>query len=168
MSKIKLLEKISIIDIIVVAALIFVLICVYQKYSEVALNSSVSGVDSGINFEYTVKFQNVRPTSGQMLQVGDVVYDKVSGTQIGKINSVNVTPTRLQLETMTGEVINDDFEERSDIVITVETWGSIKNGEYMACDLIRILLGKNLEMETKYVTISGEIIDIKKMEIYGG
>lgn len=164
----KILEKISIIDIVVVAALIFALICVYQKYNEVVANSSVSDINSAINFEYTVKFQNVRSTSGEMLKVGDVVYDKVSGTQIGKISSVEVKPTSLQLEKITGEIINREFNERSDVIVKIETWGSIKNGEYMARDLIRILLGKNLEMETKYVTISGEIIEINKKEVYGG
>lgn len=164
----KILEKISIIDIVVVAALIFALICVYQKYNEVVANSSVSDINSAINFEYTVKFQNVRSTSGEMLKVGDVVYDKVSGTQIGKISSVEVKPTSLQLEKITGEIINREFNERADVIVKIETWGSIKNGEYMARDLIRILLGKNLEMETKYVTISGEIIEINKKEVYGG
>ena len=158
------IEKISVVDIIVVFALIIVLIAAYDRFKGVAENSAISDT-AGINFEYTVKFQNVRPTSGEMLKVGDVVYDKVSGTQIGKISSISVSPTVLQLETMSGQIINDEFEERIDILLTVETTGSIKNGEYMASNLIRILLGKNLEIVTKYIDISGVIIDIKKIEV---
>ena len=158
------LGKISIIDIIVVLVLIFVLIAVHDKFKDVSSNSATSDT-AVVNFEYTVKFQNVRSTSGEMLKVGDIVYDKVSGTQIGEISSVSVTPTVLQLETMTGEIINDEFEDRSDIVITVQTTGEIKNGEYMASDLIRILLGKNLGIVTKYVDVSGVINNIKKIEV---
>ena len=158
----KILEKISVIDIIVVFALIFVLIAAYDRFKDVSSNS-VALDTANINFEYTVNIQNLRPTSGQMLQVGDIVYDKVSGTQIGKISSVTVNEAILQLETMTGEIINDDFEARIDVLLTIETLGSIKNGEYMAGNLIRILLGKNLEMVTKYVQTSGNIIDIKKI-----
>lgn len=155
-------KKISIVDVIVVIALIFVLIAVHDKFKDVSSNSVVLDT-SNISFEYTVKIQNLRPTSGEMLQVGDIVYDKVSGTQIGKISSVSVNDTVLQLETMTGEIINDDFEARIDVLLTIETPGSIKNGEYMAGNLIRILLGKNLELVTKYVQTSGVIIDIKKI-----
>lgn len=163
MNKIRnIIEKISIIDIIVVIVFIFILIAVFDKFKVVSSNS-VTLDTADIKFEYIVKFQNVRPTSGEMLKVGDVVYDKVSGTQIGKISSISVGPTLLQLETMTGEIINDEFEERIDILLTVETIGSIKNGEYMASNLIRILLGKNLEIVTKYIDISGVIIDIKKI-----
>lgn len=160
----KILEKISIIDVLVVFILIFVVISVVAKYKSVSSESNTQTNTSSINFEYTVKFENVRSTSGEMLLPGDVVFDKVSGTEIGKIADISIQPTILLIETMTGEVVNREYEDRVDIIVTIETKGSIKNSEYMANDLIRILIGKTLEINTKYVTISGVITDIKKIE----
>lgn len=160
----KLLKKISIVDVLVVFILIFVVIGVAVKYKNVTNQSNTQANTSSINFEYTVKFENVRSTSGEMLQPGDIVFDMISGTEIGKISTISVTPTVLELETMTGNIVSSEFDARSDIIVTIETKGSIKNSEYMANDLIRILIGKNLEMKTKYVTIAGTITSVKKID----
>lgn len=160
----KLFGKISIVDIVVVLILVVVVANVITTYTKVNKENGNVGNTSSITFEYDIKFEYVRPTTGEILQVGDAVFDKVSGTEIGEITSVVATNSMQQFNSLDGTITQKEIDGKADILITVKTKGSIKNSEYMANDLIRILIGKNIEIKTKYVDVAGTILDIRKLD----
>lgn len=161
MKKIKeVLEKISIIDVVIVFALILAIISIFTKYSQIDNATNLIEYNS---FEYDILFEYVRPTTGEMLQVGDKIFDKVSGTNIGEITAVVSNNAKKQFEMLDGTITKKEVDSKADIVITVKTNGSIKNNEYMANNLIRILVGKTIETKTKYVDVTGCILDVRKI-----
>ena len=160
----KLFGKISIIDILVVVILIFVVIGIIAKYTQVTSGDVGQNNASDIVFEYDIKYEYIRPTTGQILRVGDKIFDKVSGTNIGEITNVLVENAKLNLGQLDGSIYQKEVSGKADITVTVKTTGSIKNNEYMANNLIRILLGKTIETKTKYVDVTGTIIDIRDIE----
>lgn len=113
-------------------------------------------------FIYTISVDGLSDTSAQMIKVGDEVYDKVSNTYIGKIVELNVTDAQGRLDKDNGEVVLASIPGKIDVDFVIETEGSIKNGEYLANGLTRILVGNFKEIKTKYLMCSGTISEIRK------
>ena len=122
-------------------------------------NSSV-----GAKFNYVIEIKALSKTSSDMLKVGDEVYDKVSGTNIGKISNIEIAEAQGVLEKSNGEVILATIPNKIDIKLTIETDGTIKNGEYLANGLIRIMVGNYKEIKTKYLMCSGTIFSVGVVE----
>ncbi|MDD4066696.1 MAG: DUF4330 family protein [Clostridia bacterium] len=156
----KLFGKLNIVDVILIIVILILIVGVVYKLSDkeiaVSKNNQV--------FNYTVKVQNVRPTSADILKVGDIVYEKVSGTQIGKVINIVSNVAQTDMEMYNGNIEKKEIDGRIDMLIEIQTDGIINNNEYLANGLIRILYGSNLQMQTKYLDCTGVIINIKAME----
>ena len=122
-------------------------------------NSSVS-----TKFTYTISISNLADTSPKMIEIGDEIYDKVSNTCIGKIVEVETTEALGLIETENGEIIEKTMPGRVDVNLKIETDGTVKNGEYLANGLIRIMVGNFREIKTKYLMCSGTISSIDRIE----
>lgn len=123
----------------------------------------VSGEGQNVSskFSYVVEVKDVAITTGEMVREGDKLYDKASGTEMGTITKVDVDTAKGIFQNMDGKVEVKDIPERVDIRMTVEAEGRTANGEYIANNLIRILVGSFRALKTKYVMFSGTIIDAK-------
>jgi len=156
----KLFGKLNIVDVILIIVILILIVGVIYKLSD----KEISVSNNSHVFNYTVKVQNVRPTSADILKVGDIVYEKVSGTQIGKVINVESDVAQTDMEMYNGNIEKKEIDGRIDLLIEIQTDGIIKNNEYLANALIRILYGSNLQMQTKYLDCTGVIINIKTME----
>ena len=91
LSEIK-LGKLNVLDIMIIVVIIFfggVFAVTHLKDKNdgtvTTANSSV-----GAKFNYVIEIKALSKTSSDMLKVGDEVYDKVSGTNIGKISNIEI------------------------------------------------------------------------------
>ena len=128
-----------------------------EKNSIEAGNTNVSN-----KFIYTILIEGLSDTSKEMLQVGDEVYDKISNTYIGKIAELEITEAQGLLEKLNGEVIHSTIPGKIDVRMKIQTDGMVKNGEYLANGLIRIMVGNLKQIKTKYLMCSGTIVEMEE------
>ena len=156
--------KFNVLDI----TLALIIIIFIGVFASTKLNiSDENAVATGNNnvvtqFTYTILVEGLSVTSKDMLKEGDQVYDKVSGTYIGKIAKLEINDAKGLLERKNGEIILANIPGKIDVKITVETEGAIKNGEYLANGLIRIMVGNLKEIKTKYLMCFGTISAIDR------
>lgn len=113
-------------------------------------------------FTYYVTINDIAETSKKAIKAGDEVYDKSSGAYLGKIVDAEFTPCMRQLDTHKGEIIEAEVPDRIDVVLKITVEGQIKNGEYLANGITRIIAGGFRTLKTDYVMFSGMITDIEK------
>lgn len=116
----------------------------------------------GSKFSYTILVKGLSETSKEMLKIGDDVYDKISNTYIGKISNLEITEAKDLLEDLNGNVILEEIPGKIDVLISIDTDGVIKNGEYLANGLIRIMVGNLKEIKTKYLMCFGTVNSIER------
>ena len=157
------LGKFNILDIsIFIIIALFIGIFAFNKLN--VQNESGNIVTSNANqstFSYTILVEGLSESSRDMFRIGDDVYDKVSNVYIGKIANLEITPAKGLIDKNNGEIIESTVPGKIDVKIGVETNGTIKNGEYLANDLIRIMVGNLKQIKTKYVMCMGTILDIE-------
>ena len=158
--------KLNILDLIIV--LIIVIFAGTFAVSHINSNDNAAiatgNNNVGTKFTYTISVEGLSSTSKEMLKVGDDVFDKVSGTYIGKITKLEITDAEGVLEKESGEVILAKIPGKIDIKLVIETDGIIKNGEYLANGLIRIMVGNLKEIKTKYLMCFGTVSSIERNE----
>lgn len=159
----KIFGKISVIDILVIIVAIFMLKIVYDKF-DYSTNRTSSQIISKQEFEYTAKIKKISPKTVDMLKIGDEVYDNTSSTMIGKITDIQYETAKYEFEGNDGKVYLKEYPGKVDVTLKIKTDGTIKDGEYLANNLIRILIGENKIIKTKYVKIEANIIDINVEE----
>lgn len=158
MDKIK-IGKLNIFDIVVIALIVCCIILVLFKFIPGNANGDVS--EKTNKFSYVVRVEGISETSGDMIKVGDELFDKVSNSNIGKITEIRVEPSKGFFQDTDGTISKLEMPTKIDVELTVETDGKVVNGEYIANGLIRILVGQTKQVKTKYWMASGVITSIK-------
>lgn len=162
LSEIK-LGKLNVLDIAILFVVLVFLILFISHRTTINENSIEAGTSSvGSKFTYEIMVEALSESSKDMLRVGDEVYDKVSNTYIGKIAELEIVEAQGLLETENGEVIRSKIPNKIDVKMKIETEGTIKNGEYLANGLIRIMVGNQKQIKTKYLMCMGTISSIDK------
>ncbi len=158
------LGKLNLLDItLVLVIVIFVSVFAVTHFKASEDGTVTTGTNSvNTNFTYTISVNGLSDTSKEMIRSGDEVYDKVSNTYIGKIVEVNIKEAQGTLEKDNGEIILATMPGKIDVDLKVETNGTVKNGDYLANGLIRIMVGNFKEVKTKYIMFSGTISSIEK------
>ena len=158
------LWKLNILDIAIILVIVLMgAIFVYTKFNNNGESSiAVSNNSLSTKFVYDIEIKGISSTSEQMIMVGDDVYDKVSGTCIGKITNIVTMNAKGLIKTVNGNYVLAEMPNKIDVRLTIETDGAVKNGEYLANGLIRILVGNYKEIKTKYLMCSGTIVSIEK------
>jgi len=123
---------------------------------------AVGNNSASTKFAYTISVEGLSKTSAEMFKIGDDIYDKVSNTYIGKIVELEITDAKGVLEKENGEAILTNVPGKIDVKLKIETEGNIKNGEYLANGLIRIMVGNFKEIKTKYVMCFGTVSSIER------
>lgn len=156
--------KFNVLDIMLALIIvIFVGIFASTKLNSSDENTVATGNNNVVNkFTYTISVEGLSATSKDMLKEGDEVYDKVSGTYIGKISNLEINEAYGLLERKSGDVILAKIPGKIDVKMTIETEGNIKNGEYLANGLIRIMVGSLKEIKTKYLMCYGTVTAIDR------
>ena len=165
LNKIK-IGKFNILDIaIVLIVIIFIGVFAISHMQSNEDGTVVTGNSNvATKFTYTISISNLAETSPKMIEIGDEIYDKVSNTCIGKIVEIETTEALGLIEKENGEILEKSMPGRVDVNLKIETDGTIKNGEYLANGLIRIMVGNFREIKTKYLMCSGTISSIDRVE----
>ncbi len=159
----KLFGKISIIDIIIVIVAIILLYGVFGKYINKVMPSTASQVKYQ-NFKFAIRIENTLQETADAIRKDDIVLDTISGVEIGKVSEIMIEPYKEAFDGLNGEIVMKEMPDKVNIILTVETSGTINNNEYLANGLIKILVGETKKIRTKYIDKTGFVISIEKVE----
>lgn len=155
--------KLNILDLaIILIIILFIGIFLITKNSASSnLSSNVENSGTTNSFIYTIKIEGLSETSTEMFKIGDDVYDKVSNVYIGKISNLEITNSIGLIDRNNGEIVEAEVPRKIDVKLSITTNGTINDGEYLANNLIRILVGNTKQIKTKYIMCTGTITSIE-------
>lgn len=122
--------KLNCIDIIIIIALLCV-VCAFMFRTPdgntvKTVDGSVTNVDlSAIEYNETATFKlkvsSLQQASGNLVKVGDVLYNSETKAPIGVVKEVRVDPALAYVTLPTGEVVKRTIPNRVDIYFTIES-----------------------------------------------
>jgi len=151
--------KLNILDITLLFIILLCVVLFYTNKSKATVEIETENQNAISKFSYVVLISGVSNTTGEVIKVGDELYDKATSSPMGKITNIKTSSAIGYLKTNSGDVLAKEIPGKLDIELTIETQGSVKDGEYYANNIIRILAGSSKQLKTKYVMFIGEIID---------
>ena len=155
----RLFGVISVIDIVVILAILILAIAFYMKFFVLESTSSVTNPDQPITYEVTVNA--VRDYTVNGLKEGDTLYDG-DGTMaaIGTIRDIRVSDAVVVTEKMDGTYVEASKEGYYDVVFTVDAQGSVVDGRYYVNRNCQIGVNMKKNFSTKYCAVGGRITGI--------
>lgn len=149
--------KFNIIDFLVLLVVVIVVFAASAKFSKYNVKTEES---SETTLKYTIDVNNVRDYSLTAYQIGDVVYDSLTGVNIGTISKIDSYDAVTYENTEKGEVVKVTNPYRKDIILHIETPGTIESNAYYANKSIELKVNSQKAIETKYIKTTGIISNI--------
>lgn len=149
--------KINIVDLLVVLVIIILIVAAYIKFNKFNAKTEESSLAKLV---YTINVLNVRDFTAEAFYSGDIVYDSLSGVNIGTIQKVEKSNAITYEVSETGEVVEIENPYRKDLVLYIETPGSVENDAYYANKSIELKVNSQKAIDTKYIKTSGIISGI--------
>lgn len=149
--------KFNIIDVAVLLVVILVILGAslkFGKYNEKTDESSEGTI------LYTINIENVRDYSLQAYQSGDVVFDSLTGVKIGTIQNIESFDAVTYENSEDGELVKVVNPYKKDIILYIETPGTVENNAYYANKSIELKVNSQKAIETKYIKTTGIISNI--------
>ncbi len=157
----KLFGKISIIDILVVLAIVVAAFGVYTRFF--VGNEKVETAASHI--EYKMKIQEVRiGTVNALNDYKGAIYDTTTKEYLGDIASVEYTEAKKAVETVNGQMKEAVLPERYDCMVTVRVDGKINSSGYYTATNQALAAGSSYVFESKAAKTTGRIYDIYEVK----
>ncbi len=153
----KLFNKISIIDIIVILAVVVLALGLYARFS--SSDTAVSTTEKQ-QIEYTVSVKGIRIGSVEALQQGGPVTNSTTKEYAGEIVDVTYEEAIEARELSDGTVVQTLLPERYNAKVTISVDGSVSSSGYYTPSNQSINIGSTLYFTTKYANTSGTIIDV--------
>ncbi|MDD6484965.1 MAG: DUF4330 domain-containing protein [Clostridiales bacterium] len=152
--------KFSIIDIAVIVLVIAVIAGIVIRFG----SGVTSAVTSDVTFKYTVKVNGVREFTVKGLEKKGYITDKKSTEKIGEIQSVEVSEAKIQSTTANGTIEWSTLPDRYQCVVTIIADGRESEDGYLLNDTTELSVGRNVDLITKYVKTSGDIISVEVID----
>ncbi len=149
--------KFSIIDAGVILIILIVAAGIFVRFS----SGITTAVKSDKEFEYQVEVTGVRQYTIDALNKKGKITDKKSEMDLGEITNVEMIPTRFQSVTASGEIITTDLPDRYTCIVTIRASGKESDDSYIMDDSTELSVGRDVDIYSKYVKTSGEIISVK-------
>lgn len=156
MSKSKIF-KFNIVDL---AAVILIVILVSAANAKFNKYNVKTGDSSETTINYTILVNNVRDYSLEAYQVGDTVYDSLTGVKIGTILKIESRDAVTYENSENGNVVKISNPYKKDLTLYIETPGTVETNAYYANKSIELKVNSQKAIETKYVKTTGIISDI--------
>jgi hypothetical protein len=150
----RLLGRVSIIDVFVIVIALCFAAAVYLSFQEE--ETPLTTTDT-FEITYTVFVPAVRMPAAALLRPGDNLYSMETATFIGIITEVETSPAVTPEPLLDGTVILGNVEGRLDVVLTVDTQGSIIGGRHFAGRTIELNVNALYRLFTKYNDFNGYI-----------
>lgn len=152
--------KVSIIDVGVILLVIVVIIGIFVRFG----SGITTAVKSDKEFEYKVEISGVRQYTIDALNKKGKITDKNSVMDLGEITNVEIVPTQFQSTTASGEIITTDLPERYTCLVTIRARGKESDDSYIMNDSTELSVGRNVDVYSKYVKTSGDIVSVEVVE----
>ncbi len=156
----KLFNKISIIDIIVIIALIVAGFGIYARY--LSPNQKVSTVNQKI--EYTMLIKDVRRGTVSALEKLGPIYSDETKEYLGEIINVSAEQATKSMEMPNGEFKLMILPDKFDVTITVNVDGKVNSEGFYTSTNQAITVGSNHVLNAKFVKTTGEIKNIREIK----
>ncbi len=153
----KLFGKISVIDILVILAIIVAAFGVYTRFF--VGNEKVETAESHI--EYKLKVQEVRiGTVNALENYKGAIYDTSTKEYLGDIVAVEYTDAKKAVEMLNGQMQETTLPERYDCMVTVRVDGRINDMGYYTANNQALAAGSSYVFESKAAKTTGRIYEI--------
>ena len=152
----KLFGKVSIIDILVIIAVVILGLGFYVKF--IAPSDTI--VAQSQNIEYVMKVRDVRDTSVGAIEKGGPVYDSKTKEKMGEIVGVEYTGAVTQRALTDGSYVESEIPEKYDVYITVRTEGKANDTGYYTRQNKQLTAGSTFIINSKFAKTSAEIVEI--------
>lgn len=152
----KIKGKFSIIDLFVIILAAVLVAGIAVRYGAKA----TTAVQSSEEFECVLKVTNVRDFTVKALEKKGVITDKKSEVELGEIIDVEVEDAEFQSTTADGRIITSELPDRYNCKVTIRANGKVSEDAYVMNDSNELSVGRNMDIFSKYVKTSGEIISV--------
>lgn len=156
----KLFGKVSIIDLLVVLAVIVGI----AGFSVRFYSNAADNVIEKTKFEYVVEIRDVRSFTVDALDKKGIVTEKKSGGIIGEIVNVESEPYTAQMAMSNGRLVSAKVPEKFVVKVTVHGEGNETENGYYIGENVELSVGSTVTMASKYANSSGKITSIKVIE----
>ncbi len=155
--------KINIVDVIVVLVVALVIGAAYMKFNKYNVKTENSSQETIV---YNISIYNVRDYSADAYKSGDVIYDSLTGVNIGVIENVVMEDAVTYETAENGKLVKVTNPYKKDVVLTVRTPGTVESNAYYANKSIELKVNSQKTIETKYAKTTGTIssINIESVE----
>ena len=148
--------KFSIVDLFVI---LLVLACVGAVGLKMKKAESVTGGDRTIVYE--VLIQNIRDASVNAINSNfENITDAESKKNIGNIVNVDVKQAKVITQKNDGAFVMAEYDNRSDVILTMETSGTETDDAYFTSSGRQIMTGEVININNGYSQSYGEIISV--------
>ena len=152
--------KISIIDIGVIVLIFAAAIGLVIRFT----SGTTTAVTSNETFRYVVKVNAVREYTVKALQKGGITTDKKAEKVLGEIKDVEVGDAKMQSTTAEGKIEWSNLPDKYTCYVTIEAEGRESEDGYILDDTTELSVGRSVDIITKNVKTSGEIISVDVVE----
>ena len=154
----RLFGKISIIDVLVIAVVLFLAAALQFKGNQTHTSTSVTEVP--ITYQITVR--GVRNYVAEAIQTGDVLYDldMDSSGHLGEITAIKVLPSAKLAEFHDGTVEFVPAEDSVNLLLSVKASGLINDGRYLINRVYDLGLNASRNLYTPYAQFVGVVTSI--------
>lgn len=152
--------KLSIIDLGVILLIIAAVIGLCIRF----MSGTTTAVTSDETFRYVVKVNSVREFTVKALQKGGITTDKHSEMDLGEITNVEVGDAKMQSTTADGRIEWSNLPDRYTCMVTIVADGRESEDGYILDDTTELSVGRSVDIITKYVKTSGEIISVEVLD----
>lgn len=157
----KLFSKISIVDILIVLAIILCIAAAFIRFSGLLGDNQTTPV----NFEYVVKIQQIREKSAEAVEKKGHVYSNLSDkSYFGEIVDVKVEENENTTIMYDGTVKKTHVPDRYDVYATIRTNGKSTGTALYTSGGKKIEIGSYEYIATKWVAAGAEIVSINILD----
>lgn len=152
----RLFGKISIIDVLVIVAVLFLTGAVYMK-NNVLETTATTTPDQEILL--LVELKMVPLYAVEALAIGDTFYDKdhATGGAIGQVVDIEVIPGSTSAALIDGSLSLVTSESEVNVLVTLSCRGNYSNGRYVINRVYEIGANAYRNFETKYMARTGMV-----------
>ena len=154
--------RFNVVDILIVCLIILAIIAVKVRFKK--YNSADGTSSQGQKIAYEMVFNGVRQFTVDAFEVGDTVFDNLTGVEIGHITSKNTIPAETFVNMQDGSILKSTMADKWDLCIGIETDGLVSDSAYYANKTVELKVGSDKTIDTKYAKSSGKISKIQVIE----
>ena len=156
-SKGRLFGKVSLIDILVVLAIIVLGAGIFVR--NFVLGTTAANNPS-VTLTYRLKITGINNLLLDNFHEGDEIYETSFNDYYGKITEIEIEPYEVWSTTVDGGYIKTETLDRSNIYLTVEVEGIISDGRYLVGRMYELEPNYQCNMFSKYVNFNCTIVEI--------